>query len=78
VGSGGEDHNSGYALFQLDVDLTTQGLNATPGLGLAVAQLLFDYIAMLKEADPQAWIWDEMKGLNETSFRCGGAAAASA
>lgn len=70
VGGGGQDHNTGFSLFQLEIELTSQGLNAAPGLGLRVAQLLFDYIAMLKQLGPQAWIWEEMKGLNECNFRC--------
>jgi secreted Zn-dependent insulinase-like peptidase len=77
VGRDGEVHNTEYYLFQLEIDLTSQGLNAAPGMGLAVAQLLFDYIAMLKESGPQAWIWDEMKALKEMSFRCDAAAAIS-
>lgn len=70
VGGGGQDHNTGFALFQFEIELTVEGLNAAPGMGLAVAQILFDYIAMLKKAGPQAWIWEEMKGLNDCSFRC--------
>jgi hypothetical protein len=69
VGGGGQEHNTGYCLFQLELELTTEGLNASPGLGLAAAQLVFDYLAMLKQAGAQAWIWEEMKRLNDMNFK---------
>ncbi len=40
-------------LFDVNVTLTEAGLAAGPGLGLATAGLLFEFLAMLRKAGPQ-------------------------
>ena len=40
-------------LFDVNVTLTEAGLAAGPGLGLAPAGLLFEFLAMLRKAGPQ-------------------------
>jgi secreted Zn-dependent insulinase-like peptidase len=59
----------GFVFFYVEVDLTCKGLHAAPGLGMAVTQLVFDYIAMLKVNGPKQWMWLQMKALHEHNFR---------
>jgi secreted Zn-dependent insulinase-like peptidase len=58
-----------FVLLNVEVDLTCKGLHAAPGLGMAVVQLVFDYIAMLKVNGPKQWMWLQMKALHEHNFR---------
>lgn len=56
--------------FEISVELTSKGLHAAPGLGMAVVQCIFDYIAMLQAQGPQHWLWLENKVINDRKFRC--------
>ena len=53
VGEGGYERNTAVFLFDVNVTLTEAGLAAGPGLGLAPAGLLFEFLAMLRKAGPQ-------------------------
>lgn len=55
----------GSAFFTISVRLTPEGLK----LYQDVAKVIFEYIAMIKEREPEQWIFDEMKNLAEVDFR---------
>ncbi|KAJ5737805.1 Peptidase M16 core [Penicillium malachiteum] len=55
----------GSAFFTISVRLTPEGLNQYQ----AVAKVIFEYISMIKEREPEQWIFDEMKNLAEVDFR---------
>ncbi|KAJ5536000.1 Peptidase M16 core [Penicillium frequentans] len=55
----------GSAFFTISVRLTPEGLK----LHQEVAKVIFEYIAMIKEREPEQWIFDEMKNLAEVDFR---------
>ena len=55
----------GAAFFTISVRLTKEGLKQTR----EVAKVVFEYIAMIKEREPEQWIFDEMKNLEEVDFR---------
>lgn len=55
----------GSAFFTVSVRLTPEGLKRYQ----EVAKVIFEYIAMIKEREPEQWIFDEMKNLAEVSFR---------
>ncbi|KAJ5134922.1 Peptidase M16 core [Penicillium atrosanguineum] len=55
----------GSAFFTVSVRLTPEGLNQYQ----EVAKVIFEYIAMIKEREPEQWIFDEMKNLAEVDFR---------
>lgn len=46
---------------QVNITLTEAGLAAGEGFGLAAVELLFQYLAMLRAAGPQEWVWQELK-----------------
>lgn len=56
--------------FEIGIELTSKGLHAASGLGLAVVQHVFDYIAMLQAYGPQEWLWHENRVINHSRFRC--------
>lgn len=55
----------GSAFFTVSVRLTPEGLKQYQ----EVAKVIFEYIAMIKEREPEQWIFDEMKNLAEVNFR---------
>ncbi|KAJ5104328.1 hypothetical protein NUU61_001675 [Penicillium alfredii] len=55
----------GAAFFTVSVRLTPEGLKVYQ----EVAKVIFEYIAMIKEREPEQWIFDEMKNLAEVDFR---------
>ncbi|KAJ5688808.1 hypothetical protein N7462_003200 [Penicillium macrosclerotiorum] len=55
----------GSAFFTISVRLTPEGLKQYQ----EVAKVIFEYIAMIKEREPEQWIFDEMKNLAEVDFR---------
>lgn len=55
----------GSAFFTISVRLTPEGLKQYQ----EVAKAIFEYIAMIKEREPEQWIFDEMKNLSEVDFR---------
>lgn len=55
----------GSAFFTVSVRLTKEGLKQHH----EVTKVVFQYIAMIKEREPEKWIFDEMKDLAEVDFR---------
>ncbi|MCJ1310738.1 Insulinase (Peptidase M16) [Agyrium rufum] len=55
----------GTAFFTISVRLTPEGLKQYE----EIVQIVFQYIALLKDAPPQKWIVDEVKGMAEVDFR---------
>ena len=56
---------AGSAFFTISVRLTPEGLKQYQ----EVANVVFEYIAMIKQREPEQWIFDEMKNLAEVDFR---------
>lgn len=56
---------AGAAFFTISVRLTPEGLNKYQ----EVANVVFEYIAMIQKREPEQWIFDEMKNLAEVDFR---------
>lgn len=54
------DQTSAAWIFEVAITLTEEGLTAGQGCGLAVIELLFQYVTMLRSKGPQRWTWDEM------------------
>lgn len=61
--------NTCVYIFGVDITLTEAGLAAGPGFGLAVVELVFKYLRMIREAKPQEWVYDELKAIGEMKFR---------
>ncbi|KAL4805035.1 Metalloenzyme, LuxS/M16 peptidase-like protein [Aspergillus unguis] len=55
----------GAAFFTVSVRLTQEGLQQYQ----QVVKVIFEYIAMIKEREPEEWIFEEMKNLAEVEFR---------
>ncbi|KKK23045.1 hypothetical protein ARAM_006420 [Aspergillus rambellii] len=55
----------GSAFFTVSVRLTQEGLKKYQ----EVVKVVFQYIAMIKEREPEEWIYEEMKNLAEVEFR---------
>ncbi|PYH90104.1 LuxS/MPP-like metallohydrolase [Aspergillus ellipticus CBS 707.79] len=55
----------GSAFFTISIRLTPEGLKQHR----EVTRVIFEYIAMIKEREPEQWIFDEMKNLAEVEFR---------
>ncbi|KAL4914462.1 Metalloenzyme, LuxS/M16 peptidase-like protein [Aspergillus aurantiobrunneus] len=55
----------GAAFFTVSVRLTEDGLKQYQ----EVVKVIFEYIAMIKEREPEEWIYEEMKNLAEVDFR---------
>ncbi|KAE8167024.1 Metalloenzyme, LuxS/M16 peptidase-like protein [Aspergillus tamarii] len=55
----------GSAFFTISIRLTKEGLRQYR----EVAKAVFEYIALIKEREPEQWIFDEMKNLAEVEFR---------
>ena len=58
--AGVSDQTSAAFLFEVSISLTESGIEAGPGCGLAAAEVLFQYLDMLRAAEAQRWAWDEM------------------
>ncbi|KAK4156700.1 ubiquitin carboxyl-terminal hydrolase [Chaetomidium leptoderma] len=52
-------------VFECQITLTEEGLKNYQ----EVVKVVFEYIALMRETEPQAWIFDEQKGLSEVNFR---------
>ncbi|GMH33878.1 hypothetical protein BSKO_01712 [Bryopsis sp. KO-2023] len=61
--------NSCVNIFEVSLTLTDAGFAAAPGLGLAPVKMLFQYLEMLRQAKPQAWVYEELKSIGEMKFR---------
>ncbi|CAI7590480.1 unnamed protein product [Penicillium pancosmium] len=55
----------GSAFFTISVRLTPEGLSKYQ----EVAKVIFEYIALIQQREPEQWIFDEMKNLAEVDFR---------
>ena len=55
----------GAALFTISVRLTEDGLKQYH----EIVQVVFQYISLMRESEPQKWIVDEVKGMAEVDFR---------
>ncbi|KAL4904401.1 hypothetical protein BDW74DRAFT_178981 [Aspergillus multicolor] len=55
----------GAAFFTVSVRLTQEGLQQYQ----QVVKVIFEYIAMIKEREPEEWIFEEMKNLAEVDFK---------
>lgn len=55
----------GSAFFTVSVRLTQEGLQQYQ----QVVKVIFEYIAMIREREPEEWIFEEMKNLAEVDFR---------
>ena len=67
--AGVQDQTSAAYLFEISISLTEAGLSAGHGCGLAVAEVLFQYLSMLRAGEPQKWAWDEMAAIAEMKWR---------
>ncbi|KAK4123327.1 ubiquitin carboxyl-terminal hydrolase-like protein [Parathielavia appendiculata] len=52
-------------VFECQITLTKEGLENYK----EVVKAVFEYIALLRETEPQEWIFEEQKGLAEVNFR---------
>ncbi|KAK3333198.1 Metalloenzyme, LuxS/M16 peptidase-like protein [Cercophora scortea] len=53
------------SMFDVQIRLTEEGLKNYK----EVVKVLFQYIALLRETEPQEWIFDEMKGMADVDFK---------
>ncbi|KAL2024660.1 hypothetical protein VTK56DRAFT_6861 [Thermocarpiscus australiensis] len=52
-------------VFECQITLTEEGLKNYK----EVVKVFFEYIALLRETEPQEWIFEEQKGLSEVNFK---------
>ncbi|CAG0881776.1 unnamed protein product [Darwinula stevensoni] len=55
----------GFAFFQVNVDLTEDGLEHTE----EIAEIIFQYLKLLHVSGPQEWIFEECRNLSSIDFR---------
>jgi len=67
--AGVSEQTSAFYLFDVSITLTEAGLVDGPGCGLAVVDSLFQYLSMLRAAQPQRWAWDEMATIAEMKWK---------
>ena len=65
LGAGASRICPGSALFSISIRLTEDGLKEYR----EIVKIVFQYIAMLKEATPLEWIVEEMQGMAAVDFR---------
>jgi insulysin len=65
LGAGPSPLCPGSSFFSISVRLTEEGLKNYEN----VTEVVFQYLAMLKEHPPQQWIFDELKKMSEVDFR---------
>jgi insulysin len=65
LGAGPSPLCPGSAFFSISVRLTEEGLKNYE----TVTEVVFQYLAMLREYPPQQWIFDELKKMSEVDFR---------
>jgi secreted Zn-dependent insulinase-like peptidase len=58
------ESNSMFSAFTVSISLTVKGL----ATWTAVAEKVFEYIAMLRRAGPQRWIHDEIQRVSEIDY----------
>merc|ERR1719453_2580417 len=65
VGNDGFSSSSICCLFSVDIVLTTSGMANWP----EVANILFQYMHMLRRQSAQKWVFDELKAVNDMTYR---------
>jgi insulysin len=65
LGAGPSPLCPGSAFFSISVRLTEEGLRNYQ----TIVEVIFQYIALLKENSPQQWIFEELKKMSEVDFR---------
>jgi insulysin len=65
LGAGASPLCPGSSFFSISVRPTEEGLKHYE----EIVQVIFQYIAMLKESLPQEWIFEELKRMSEVNFR---------
>lgn len=61
----GSEHNTMFALFNMSITLTEEGLKHLN----EVIEAVFSYISLIRKVGPQRRIFDEIKLISNTSFR---------
>eukprot|EP00208_Stichococcus_sp_RCC1054_P001535 CAMPEP_0206142388 /NCGR_PEP_ID=MMETSP1473-20131121/16665_1 /ASSEMBLY_ACC=CAM_ASM_001109 /TAXON_ID=1461547 /ORGANISM="Stichococcus sp, Strain RCC1054" /LENGTH=1083 /DNA_ID=CAMNT_0053537371 /DNA_START=256 /DNA_END=3510 /DNA_ORIENTATION=+ len=69
VSDGGHERTSAAWLFDVHISLTDAGRAEAPGAGLACVALLFRFLALLRDAGPQEWVFKELRDIAEVKFR---------
>ncbi|RIA82106.1 Metalloenzyme, LuxS/M16 peptidase-like protein [Glomus cerebriforme] len=62
---GPSEVSADFHLFMINIDLTEDGLDHYED----VLEIVFQYIEMLRREGPQEWIFNEIKSLNEITWR---------
>ncbi|PVI04297.1 LuxS/MPP-like metallohydrolase [Periconia macrospinosa] len=65
LGAGGQSLCPGSGVFQISVKLTEDGLSNYK----EIVKIIFQYIAMIREHEPQQWIVNEQITMSEVDFR---------
>ena len=65
LSAGADSVCPGSAFFKISIRLTEDGLRDYQ----EVVKVVFQYISLIKEAPPQKWISDEIRGMAEVDFR---------
>ncbi|KAF2646871.1 hypothetical protein P280DRAFT_387619 [Massarina eburnea CBS 473.64] len=65
LGAGGTSLCPGSGLFSINVKLTEDGLTHYK----EIVKIIFQYIAMIRELEPQKWVVDEQIRMSEVDFR---------
>ena len=65
LSAGGMPICPGSAFFTISIRLTEDGLKVYQ----EVVKVVFQYLSLIKEAPPQQWIVDEIKGMAEVDFK---------
>ncbi|KAF2685190.1 hypothetical protein K458DRAFT_417258 [Lentithecium fluviatile CBS 122367] len=65
LGAGGSSLCPGSGLFNINVKLTEDGLKHYQ----EIVKIIFQYIALVREREPQKWIVDEQIGMSKVEFR---------
>ncbi|CCH58595.1 hypothetical protein TBLA_0A08050 [Henningerozyma blattae CBS 6284] len=65
ISSGSENISKENSLFSLNFDLTEDGINQYE----KIIKIVFQYIKMLNSNLPQEWIYNELKGISDNSFK---------
>lgn len=69
IDESGDSMNTFVYIFEVTLTLTDAGLEAAPGFGLAPILMVFQYLKMLQNEQPQKWVFEEMKATGEMKFR---------
>ncbi|KTB06139.1 A-factor-processing enzyme [Nakaseomyces glabratus] len=65
LGAGGHTVSDGNAFFNVDIELTNEGLKHYKD----IVVLIFQYLEMLKTSLPQEWIFKELQDISNATFK---------